>query len=63
MKLPSILSGLVLTLFNVMPASAADPMKFAMCYDLTKVYTNQFIDQLKTLVDQRRRVQRVHWAH
>src|ERR1700691_2930280 len=39
MKLPSILSGLVLTLFGVMPASAADPMKFALCYDLTKVYT------------------------
>jgi branched-chain amino acid transport system substrate-binding protein len=39
MKLPSILSGLVLTLFSGMPASAADPMKFALCYDLTKVYT------------------------
>ncbi|HEX7563225.1 MAG TPA: branched-chain amino acid ABC transporter substrate-binding protein, partial [Bradyrhizobium sp.] len=39
MKLPSILSGLVLTLVNVMPASAADPMRFALCYDLTKAYT------------------------
>ena len=39
MKLPSILSGLVLTLVSVMPASAADPMRFALCYDLTKVYT------------------------
>ena len=39
MKLPSILSGLALTLFSVMPASAADPMRFALCYDLTKAYT------------------------
>jgi branched-chain amino acid transport system substrate-binding protein len=28
-----------LTLLSVMPASAADPMRFALCYDLTKAYT------------------------
>ena len=39
MKLPSLLSGLALTLFNVMPAAAADPMRFALCYDLSKAYT------------------------
>ena len=39
MKLPSMLAGLVLTMFSVMSASAADPMRFALCYDLTKAYT------------------------
>ena len=36
MKLLSILTGLALALFNVMPAAAADPVRFALCYDLSK---------------------------
>lgn len=39
MKLLSILAGLALTLFNAMPAAAADPVRFALCYDLSKAYT------------------------
>ena len=39
MKLLSTLSGLTLALLNVVPAAAADPVRFALCYDLTKAYT------------------------
>ncbi len=39
MKLLSTLSGLALALLNVVPAAAADPVRFALCYDLTKAYT------------------------
>ena len=39
MRLLSISAGLALTLFNVMPAVAADPVRFALCYDLSKAYT------------------------
>jgi branched-chain amino acid transport system substrate-binding protein len=39
MKLLSISAGLALALANVVPAAAADPVRFALCYDLSKVYT------------------------
>jgi len=39
MKLLSMMAGLAWTALNIMPATAADPMRFALCYDLTKAYT------------------------
>ena len=39
MRLLSILGGLALALLNVVPAAAADPVRFALCYDLSKAYT------------------------
>ena len=39
MKLRSIVAGLAWTVLNIMPAAAADPVRFALCYDLSKAYT------------------------
>ena len=39
MKLLSITAGLALTALTITPATAADPMRFALCYDLSKAYT------------------------
>ena len=39
MRLLSILGGLALALLNVVPAAAADPVRFTLCYDLSKAYT------------------------
>ena len=39
MKLKSIIGGLALMLTSSMAAHAADPVKFALCYDLSKAYT------------------------
>jgi len=39
MKLRSIIGGLALMLTSSMAAHAADPVKFALCYDLSKAYT------------------------
>ena len=39
MRILSILAGLAWTAMNIMPASAADPVRFALCYDLSKAYT------------------------
>ena len=39
MKLRSIIGGLALMLTTSMAAHAADPVKFALCYDLSKAYT------------------------
>jgi len=39
MKFLSIIGGLVFALLGVMPLSAAEPMRFGMCYDLSKAYT------------------------
>jgi branched-chain amino acid transport system substrate-binding protein len=39
MKLLSIMAGLAWTALNIMPAAAADPVRFALCYDLSKAYT------------------------
>ncbi|MES1148986.1 MAG: ABC transporter substrate-binding protein, partial [Bradyrhizobium guangdongense] len=39
MKYLSIMAGLAWTAFTVMPATAADPIRFGLCYDLTKAYT------------------------
>ena len=39
MKLRSIVAGLAWTALNIMPAAAADPVRFALCYDLSKAYT------------------------
>lgn len=39
MRLRSILGGLALTLVGSMTAMAADPVRVALCYDLSKAYT------------------------
>ena len=39
MKHLSIIAGFAWTALTVMPATAADPMRFGLCYDLTKAYT------------------------
>jgi len=39
MKLLSIAAGVAWAALNIMPAAAADPMRFALCYDLSKAYT------------------------
>ncbi|NVN86853.1 MAG: ABC transporter substrate-binding protein [Rhodopseudomonas sp.] len=39
LKLASLTSGLALSLMSMLPANAADPVRFAMCLDLSKVYT------------------------
>jgi branched-chain amino acid transport system substrate-binding protein len=39
MKLRSIVAGLAWTALNILPAAAADPVRFALCYDLSKAYT------------------------
>jgi branched-chain amino acid transport system substrate-binding protein len=39
LKLLSLTSGLALGLMSILPASAAEPIRFAVCYDLSKAYT------------------------
>jgi len=39
LKLASLTSGLALSLLSMLPAHAADPVRFALCYDLSKAYT------------------------
>jgi len=39
MKFQSLIGGLACALLGVLPASAAEPMRFGMCYDLSKAYT------------------------
>jgi branched-chain amino acid transport system substrate-binding protein len=39
MKYLSIMAGLAWGAITVMPATAADPMRFGLCYDLSKAYT------------------------
>ena len=39
MKFRSLIGGVACALLGVLPASAAEPMRFGMCYDLSKAYT------------------------
>jgi len=39
MKFQSIVGGLAVVLLSIIPASAAEPMRFGLCYDLSKAYT------------------------
>ena len=39
MRLLSIIGGLAFALLNVLPTIAAEPVRFALCYDLSKAYT------------------------
>jgi len=39
LKLATLASGLALSLLGALPATAADPIRFALCYDLSKAYT------------------------
>src|SRR3954449_11932904 len=39
MKYLSIAAGLALSAISILPANAADPVRFGLCYDLTKAYT------------------------
>ena len=39
MKQLSIIAGLAWTALSILPAAAADPVRFGLCYDLSKAYT------------------------